>query len=168
MSSSRELLKPVSLGYILFTTLLALLFALIPWNPVIRSVLPDCVLWILLYWGLHQPRHVGLGFAFFLGIVLDIGDANIFGQHALAYCTALFLCLERRRQILVFPSWQQSVYIAPLMLLSQAVMWAIRMATGSPNPGGAYFIGPIFAAGLWPFLCHFVRWPQRKEKPAEL
>lgn len=168
MPVSRELLKPVGPGFIIFTMLIGLLLALIPWQPVARAILPDAVMLLLLYWAMNQPRHVGVGWAFVMGIVLDIADGNAFGQHGLAYCLSTYLVLSRHRQLAMFPLWQQSLYIGPLLLVAQVTMVLARMLIGDPFPGWSYFCGSITGTLLWPAMSKLLQIPQRKEKPVAL
>ena len=46
---------------------------------------PDFLALVLLYWCIQEPRYVGVGTAWAVGLVMDVADATVFGQHALAY-----------------------------------------------------------------------------------
>ncbi|PHV12640.1 rod shape-determining protein MreD [Chitinimonas sp. BJB300] len=168
MPVSRQLLKPVSLGFILFTIVVALTTALIPWGPTVRAILPDGVALVLFYWCMYQSRRVGMGWAFWLGIVLDIADGNVFGQHGIAYCLTAWFVLARHRQLGMFPLWQQALYIGPLLFASQLIMLVVRMATGSAFPGWFIFIGALTGAVFWPLLSQLLQMQQRTEKRAEI
>ncbi|MFC4160425.1 rod shape-determining protein MreD [Chitinimonas lacunae] len=168
MPVSRQLLKPVKLSFIVLTFLVGLVLDLVPWGPGMRQMLPDSIALLLLYWCMNQPSHVGVGWAFWLGLTLDLADGNTFGQHSLAYVASCYLVLSRHRQLAMFPLWQQAIYIAPLLLLNQAIMVAVRLVTGAPFPGWSYFVGPLIGMLAWPLLSYLLQIPQRKEKPAEL
>ncbi|MGQ5522613.1 rod shape-determining protein MreD [Chitinimonas sp. PSY-7] len=168
MPVSRQLLKPVSLGFILFTIVVALTTALIPWGPTVRAILPDAVALVLFYWCMYQSRRVGIGWAFWLGIVLDIADGNVFGQHGIAYCLTAWFVLARHRQLGMFPLWQQALYIGPLLFANQLIMLVVRMLTGSAFPGWFIFIGALTGAVCWPLLSQLLQMQQRTEKRAEI
>ncbi|GLR12525.1 rod shape-determining protein MreD [Chitinimonas viridis] len=168
MPVSSQLLKPVKRSFIVFTFIVALTLALIPWGPMVRAFLPDFVALTLLYWCMNQPRHVGVGWAFWLAMLLDIADGNVFGQHGLAYCATSWFVLGRHRQLGMFPLWQQALYVAPLLLANQLIMLLVRMATGSGFPGWSYFVGTLSGALLWPLLSQLLQAPQRVDKPAEI
>ena len=53
---------------------------------------PDFLALVLLYWCIQEPRLIGVGIAWFVGLLMDVTDATVFGQHALAYARA---CLRR-------------------------------------------------------------------------
>lgn len=168
MPVSSQLLKPVKLRFILFTFIVAMTLALIPWGPMVRALLPDFVALTLLYWCMNQPRHVGVGWAFWIGVVLDIADGNVFGQHGLAFCLTSWFVMARHRQLGMFPIWQQALYIGPLLLINQIVMLLVRLATGSAFPGWTYFLGVISGALCWPLMSQLFQMPQRVDKPVEI
>jgi rod shape-determining protein MreD len=47
---------------------------------------PDFVAMTIAYWGISYPHKMGMSVAFGLGLMMDVGNAGILGQHALAYC----------------------------------------------------------------------------------
>ncbi|WP_269531583.1 rod shape-determining protein MreD [Chitinimonas sp. BJYL2] len=168
MPVSSQLLKPVKPGFIVFSFIVAVTLTLIPWGPWWRALLPDFVALTLFYWAMNQPRHVSVGWAFWLGLILDIGDGNVFGQHGLAYCTTTWLISARHRQLGMFPLWQQALYIGPLLLTNQLIMLGVRALTGSAFPGWSYFVGAITGALLWAPVSHLLLAPQRIDKPTEI
>ena len=48
---------------------------------------------------------------------MDVADATLFGQHALAYAVLAFAAEYFRRRVLRFPLWQQAVQVAVLLLV---------------------------------------------------
>ncbi len=168
MPISSQLLKPVRLRFIVFTFIIAFGLALIPWGPAVRAVLPDFVALVLVYWCINQSRQVGVGWAFWLGILLDIADGNVFGQHSLAYCITSFLVVVRNRRIGMLPLWQQALQVLPMLLLSQLVMVLVRLATDRVFPGWSFFLGAATGALLWTPMSQLFQIPQRTEKPAEI
>lgn len=168
MPVSSQLLKPVRLRFIVFTFIIAFALALIPWGPTVRSCLPDFVALVLFYWCLNQSRQVGVGWAFWLGILLDIADGNVFGQHSLAYCIASYMVLSRNRRLGFLPLWQQALQIVPMLFLSQLIMVLVRLATDRVFPGWGFFIGAGTGALLWPPMSQLFQIPQRTDKPAEI
>lgn len=168
MPVSSQILRPVSAGLILFSFLLTLLVNLLPWQAAVADFAPDFVAMALIYWVLNQPRRVGIGTGFVLGVLMDVGDGAVLGQHALAYVVIAFLTLWRQRQIAVAPFWQQALGALALLLLSQLIMQAVRSALGASFAGWGYFAGPVLAAMLWTPLSNLMLLHQRREVPDEL
>jgi len=81
----QELLLPVKPGFIVFTLIAALLANLLPWSGWALWIVPDFVALMVLYWCIEEPRKIGFLTAWFLGLLMDVADGSLFGQHALAY-----------------------------------------------------------------------------------
>ena len=97
----RQILRPVRSFWILLSFVCAFTLNFVPWDNRHLTFQPEFVLLLLLYWCIHLPGRVSIGSAFFCGIIMDIADANVFGQHALAYVLACFLALQLRRRMLM-------------------------------------------------------------------
>ncbi len=168
MPVSRQILRPVSTGLILLTFLIALLINLLPWQAAFSDLAPDFVALFLVYWTLNQPRRVGIGTGFILGVLMDVGDGAVLGQHALAYVIIAFLIRWRQRQIAIAPFWQQAFAALGLLLLSQLVMQLVRSMLGSPCVAPGYMAGPFLAGLVWTPLSNLLLLHRRRVVPAEL
>ena len=124
--------------------------------------MPDFVALVLVFWGVHQPRRVGIGLAWTLGLLLDVGNDALIGQHALSYSVLAFLALAVHRRILWFPLWQQALHLLLLLLSTQLLTLVIRLAAGASFPGWTYFAGSFICAALWPVLSFLLLLPQRQ------
>ncbi|WP_035060310.1 rod shape-determining protein MreD [Andreprevotia chitinilytica] len=162
MPVSSQILRPVSVWVIALSFALALLINLLPWQSSVSNLSPDFVALMVLYWTLNQPRRVGVGWAFLLGIVMDVGDGNVLGQHALAYSVITYLILSRQRLFAVFPFWQQALVVLGLLTLGQTIMLLIQFSLGASFIGWGYFVGNILAAVLWTPLSNLMLSHQRK------
>ena len=125
---------------------------------------PDFVALTLLYWCIQAPRYVGVGVAWTLGLVMDVVDATLFGQHALAYAVLAYGAEYFRRRVLRFPLWQQAVQVAFLLAACAMLVFIVRMVGGAPLPRWTYAVPPIVGALLWPFLTVLLQWPQRPSR----
>ena len=138
----------------------ALLLNFMPW-PDLR-VVPDFVALVLAFWCVRQPRLVGLGVAWTLGLVCDAGNGVLLGQHALAYSLLAFLSIWLSRRILWFGTGLQAMHIAVILVVAQAVVLLVRIVAGQAFPGWAMFVGPLAGALLWPVLSWILLMPQRR------
>ena len=157
--------RPVNLGFMVLTAAVALLFNLLPWKDVIG--LPDLLALVIAFWCVHEPRKMGIGLAWALGLLMDAGNGALMGQHAFAYATLAFGAIALHRRILWFPPWQQAAHVLILMLASQLLMLLVRMAAGGSYPGLGYFIGPVIAAALWPAVTFVLLMPQRRPRDSD-
>jgi len=155
----QRILLPVNVGYMALTVVLALLFNLMPWHDL---VVPDMVALVLAFWCVHQPRKMGIGAAWFVGLMMDAGNGALLGQHAFGYAFLAFGAISLHRRILWFSQWQQAAHVLILLLVCQALMLAVGMIAGSPFPGIGYFAGSLVAAALWPIASFVLLLPQRR------
>jgi len=157
---SERILLPARASTIVLSFAGALLLNFMPW-PDLR-VVPDFVALVLVFWCVRQPRLVGLGVAWTLGLVTDAGNGVLLGQHALAYSLLAFLSIWLSRRILWFGSGLQAMHVAVILLLAQSVSLLVRIVAGNAFPGWSLFIGPLAGAALWPFLTWLLLMPQRR------
>lgn len=163
----KQILRPVSGFWITFTFVLAFTLNFIPWDNRVVTFQPDFIAMLLIYWCIHQPGRIGVGIGFLTGIVMDIADANVFGQHALAYVVVAFVAWQWRRRILMHTLLQQSAHALVLLLLVQITMVITRMLGGGPFIGLGYFVSSITGALLWSTLSHMLQAPQRQSVKAK-
>ena len=156
----QRILLSVKMGYMVFTVVLALVFNMLPWRDV--TGLPDMVALVLTFWCVHQPRKMGIGIAWFVGLVMDAGNGALLGQHAFAYAFLAFAAVSLHRRILWFSPWRQAAHVLVLLLVSQALMLAVRLVAGGVFPGLTYFAGSFVAAALWPTASFLLLLPQRR------
>ena len=106
---------------------------------------------------------MGVGIAWGVGLLMDVGDGTLFGQHALAYAFLAYAAEYFRRRVLRFPLWQQAAQVAVLLGLCAALVLLVRFVGGAPLPRWTYAVPPLVGALLWPAVTMFLQWPQRPQ-----
>jgi len=134
---------------------------LLPLSGTALMLRPDFLALVLLYWCIQAPRFVGVGIAWFMGLLMDVGDATIFGQHALAYAFLAYAAEYFRRRVLRFPLWQQALQVAFLLLVCAALVLLVRVVGGAPLPSWTYVVSSLTGALLWPLASVLLQMPQR-------
>lgn len=160
MNGPHYILLPVSPLFIGFSLFCAFLLNLLPWGGFIGA--PDFVALVLVFWGLHQPRKVGIGVAFFMGLLMDVHDATLIGENALAYTLLSYFAIMMHRRVLWFPAMTQALHVFPLLLLTQAIQMIIRFVISGKFPGWLYFIESAVSVLLWPVVTWILLAPQRR------
>ena len=159
-TASQRILLPVRASTILGSLALALLANFLPWRSV--ALAPDFVALVLVFWCVRQPRLVGLGAGWVLGLLIDAGNGVLMGQHALAYSLLAFASITLSRRILWFPLWGQALHVLALLLFAQGVSALVRLAAGAEFPGWVIAVGPLIGAMLWPVVSFLLLAPQRR------
>ena len=158
--TSDQLLLPVNPLFVAFTLLLAFALNLLPLGRM--PAMPDFVALVLVFWNVHQSRRVGIGLAFVFGLVMDVHDGAVLGQHALAYTLLSFFAITIHRRLLWFTVPSQAVQILPLFFAAHAVALVVRMISGGMFPGWQVLLAPVFEALLWPIATWLLLAPQRR------
>jgi len=166
-ASPEEILRPPQPWFVLLTLLIALVANMAPASGVFMALRPDFLAVVLLYWCIQAPRYVGVGTAWFVGLVMDVADATLFGQHALAYAVLAFAADYFRRRVLRFPLWQQAVQVAVLLVATAGLVLVVRFIGGAPMPRWTYAAPPIVGALLWPLLSVLLQRPQRPRRRSD-
>ena len=157
---SQRILLPVRLSTIAASFAVALLLDFLPWRDI--ALVPDFVALVLAFWCVRQPRLVGLGAAWTLGLLIDAGNGVLLGQHALAYSLLAFGGLTLSRRILWFPVAQQALHVAALLVAAELVVLLVRLVAGAEVPGWSILVGPAIGAALWPVATFVLLAPQRR------
>lgn len=154
------LLLPASRSFIAFSILLAFVLNILPWG---RSYgVPDFLAIVLVFWNIHQPRKVGIGVAFLVGLLMDVHASALLGERALAYSLLSFGAMAMHRRVPWFRLGGQMLHVLPLFLVAQLVVVAVRMAVGGPFPGIGYFLQSLSSTLLWPLADLLLLSPQRR------
>jgi rod shape-determining protein MreD len=160
LSASHQILQPVRVSTIIASFALALFLNFLPWRDL--RLVPDFVALVVVFWCVRQPRLVGLGVAWTLGLVTDAGNGVLLGQHALAYSLLAFLGIWLSRRILWFGPGLQALHVGAMLVAAQGVSLLVRLAAGNDFPGWPILVGPLAGAILWPFVTWLLLLPQRR------
>ena len=158
--SADQLLLPVNPLFVWGTLLAALAFNLVPLGR--QPAMPDLLALALVFWNVHQPRRIGVGVAFAFGLLMDVHEGAMLGQHALAYTLLSFFAVAIHRRLLWFTVPSQAVQILPLFFAAHAVSLLVRMVSGGMFPGWQLLLAPVFEALLWPLATWLLLAPQRR------
>jgi len=155
-----QLLLPVNPLFLWFSLFTALVFNMLPFGRV--AAMPDVLALTLVFWNVHQPRRVGIGAAFVFGLLMDVHQGSVLGQHAQAYTLLSFLAITVHRRLLWFTLVEQALQILPLFIASHAVSLVVRLLSSGSFPGWTLLLAPLFEAMLWPVVTMLLLAPQRR------
>lgn len=160
MRRADQLLLPVNPLFMWGSVLVALMFNLLPLGRL--AWLPDVLAVVLVFWNVHQPRRMGMAPAFVLGLLMDVHQGALLGQHALAYSLLSFGAIAIHRRLLWFSVPSQAAQILPLFALAHLVVMLVRLLAGGTFPGWPLLLAPLIEAALWPLATVLLLAPQRR------
>jgi len=161
IAPKEEILLPVKPGFIALSLFSAFLLNLLPLGSFIEWIRPDFVAMLLLYWCIRQPLRVGIGTSWVFGILVDVADGTLLGEHALAYSLMAFIALVLRRRVSMLSLDHQFTHVTLILLIMQAVIVLTGFVAKDIFVGWAYFLGSLTAGLLWPGLTYLLKLPQR-------
>ena len=160
MPRGQQLLLPVNAFFMWGSLLAALLLSMLPLGRI--AWMPDFVALVLVFWSIHQPHRIGMGSAFFMGLLVDVHQSAMLGQHALAYTLLSFMALIVHRRLVWYSVFSQAIQILPLFAIAHALELLVRTIAGGVFPGYAIALAPIIEAALWPIVSAILLAPQRR------
>jgi rod shape-determining protein MreD len=163
MPPGKPLLLPANPWFIWGSLLAALVLNMllsIAWGRLFWS--PDFLALTLVFWNVHQPQRVGVGAAFSFGLLMDVQQTTLLGQHALAYAILGYLAVSVHRRLLWFSVPTQTVHVLPLFFLAHLLVSTLRLLMGGNFPEWNFFLTPILTAALWPLATLLLLAPQRR------
>lgn len=160
MNRPQYILLPANPLFIVGSLIVAFLLNILPWGQWVG--IPDFVALVLVFWSIHQPRKVGIGIAFFMGLLMDVHDATLLGENALSYTLLSYFAIMIHRRVLWFKVPTQTLHVLPLLFLMQIVQLVIRLMVSGDFPGILYFLESVVTAALWPVVTWILLAPQRR------
>jgi rod shape-determining protein MreD len=146
--------------------IVALLLQLVQLPAPLGPLKPWFLGMVVCYYVLEQPRYIGLGRAFLIGLTADALNGALFGEQAFRLCILTYLLLRFRYRLRFFPLWQQTALIAVLFFNDCILALWIRLLGTIAQPGFAFWLTPLTAAFLWPFLFVLLDRARRWRRPA--
>lgn len=141
--------------------IMALLLTIVPmpgWTVTLR---PEWVVLVLIYWCMALPQRVGVGIAWVVGLVLDVLQGTLLGQHALSLSVVAFLTLKLHQRVRFFPMWQQALIVLLLIALHQLLILWVEGINGQPSQSWSYWLPSLSSMVLWPALFVVLRGARR-------
>lgn len=150
MTEKMQILKrPIK---IIITFLLAMMLAIFPLPEWLNLLQPLWVVMLMIYWVLNAPQYVGVGCAWFIGLLLDVLTGTVLGVHALALVIISYIVIKISRRMQLFSVVQQSLTIFMVIILYQAILFWVQAMAGSVPITWYYWLPSLTSAIFWPLI----------------
>ena len=137
---------------------------IMPLPETVQIYRPHWVALMLIYWSMAIPERIGLWFAFFSGIMVDVSQGTLLGQHTLALIVIVYVNLNFYQRIRVMSLAQQAMYVFGLLVMGQVVIVWVEGIMGRPIPILAFFATPFVGMLIWPWIFVILRDIRRKAR----
>jgi rod shape-determining protein MreD len=128
----------------------ALILTVLPlpwWLDVAR---PAFLVLTVIYWSVNAPRAGGLAIGFFAGLLLDVFQGPVLGEHALALSLITYIAVREHQRIRSKPAIQQALIVFAALILYEVVLFMIDGWTGNPVTSPLRWVHTVTGALLWP------------------
>ena len=142
---------------VIMTIIVALMLMIVPLPDRVEAFRPDWVALTLIYWAMMLPRTWSVGSAWVIGILLDVAQGTILGQHALALCFIVFVTVRFHLLMRVFPMQQLTATVFALLALYQFVLFWVNGVAGIEAAAVNYWAPVITGTIIWPFAAALLR-----------
>jgi rod shape-determining protein MreD len=140
------------LSVVLGSLTVAVVLTLLPLPPYLEMLRPYWVALCMIFWCLETQRLISLGFAFTVGLALDLLTGSLLGQHALSLVIIVYLVVRFRFRLRFFPPWQQALSVFALLLNDRIILLWINSLRGEPLPSFDFWAAPVVGTALWPWI----------------
>lgn len=132
--------------------LLASLVAIVPLPLKYFVLRPELVCLLVIYWVINTPQHLGVTFAFFTGLAVDLIEHTVWGAHALGLAVLAYVCLNAYQRIVSYSIWHQTLWVSVLVGVHQVLVSWVQSLNGYQSPMSALVASIIISTLLWPIL----------------
>ena len=133
----------------------ALMLTIAPMPDWAVNYRPDWVTLTLIYWVMILPRKFSVGSAWLIGLIVDVAQGTLLGQHALALSLIAYITVKFHLQLRVFPISQMTATVFAMLSLYQFILFWITGVAGI-NAAAVSYWGPVVAGTLvWPIVAMF-------------
>lgn len=149
-------------GFIILATfLIGLMLSQMPLPQLFEWARPEWVAMILIYWVMALPHRVGMGSAFFLGLLLDVIKGSVLGLNALSLTIIAFITLVLHQRLRMFPVVQQAMMIMVLVGINQLLFHWMQALTGYTGDTLVFLLPSLISGLFWPWLFVLLRGTRR-------
>ncbi|MDM8566071.1 rod shape-determining protein MreD [Candidatus Halobeggiatoa sp. HSG11] len=150
-------LRPHGTWVIVLSFLFSFMLAIMPLPSWASAWRPDWVAMVLIYWCIAIPHRVGVATGWTVGIVHDVLNDALLGQHALTLCIVAFISVKLHLRIRLFPRLQQAISILGLVIINKLLSaWIYSIFTEFQISWSVIF-SAITSMILWPWLFVILR-----------
>lgn len=140
----------------ILTIVAALALTIVPLPRAVEPFRPDWVALTMIFWGFSLPRSYSVGIAWMVGLVLDVAQGSMLGQHALALTAVVFMTVRFHLLMRVFPLLQLSATVFALLGLYQFLLFWINGVADVRTSAITYWAPVVSGFLVWPLLYNFL------------
>ncbi|MGH8427651.1 MAG: rod shape-determining protein MreD [Gammaproteobacteria bacterium] len=147
---------------VVISIIVALALTVVPWPEWAEPLRPLWVALTVFYWVIALPEHLGVLFAWIVGLLLDALTGTLLGAHALALTLVAFVAARTHLKLRMYPLWQQSFTVGLALALYAFVLFWIGGLTGAMTLPLDRFVPVAISMLIWPWIYMTLRALRRR------
>ena len=134
---------------VLFSFLVATILAVLPVPAWVNLLWPNWVVLVLIYWVMVMPYRLSVGYAWLIGLFLDVLFGSALGEHALAMIFVAYFMAKFHTRIRLFGFPQQIGIVFVLLLMYRTILLWIEGLAGNGFNILLYWLPSLTGAIFW-------------------
>ncbi len=157
-------LRPHGTWVIVLSFIFSFMLSIMPLPIWASAWRPDWVAMVLIYWCIALPHRTGIVTGWSVGIIHDVLNNTLLGQHALSLCIIAYISVRLHLRIRLFSRLQQAISIFGLIIINQSLsIWIYNIFTNFHMDWSVIF-SAISSMILWPWLFVILRDMRRSHR----
>lgn len=137
---------------VFISLLIAIILALLPMPEWTIWLRPAWVLMVLIYWSMMTPYQVSVGIAWFTGLIIDLLNGTLLGEHALAFTVVIYFVAKIHIRLRMYPMLQQGISVFFFTLIYLFILYCTQGFIGELPGSRLYWLSAVTSMLLWPWL----------------
>jgi len=138
---------------VIFCSLLvAVILAMLPIPDWMLWLRPAWVLMVIIFWAMMMPNLVGVGVAWIVGIILDLLNGTLLGEHALALTVIVYMVSYLSIRLRMSPLLQQGISVFIFTLIYLFIIYCVQGFIGELPGSHLYWLSAVTSMVLWPWF----------------
>ena len=152
---------------ILISFIVAMILAILPLPQWLNLLWPDWVVLVLLYWVMVMSHKISVGYAWLLGLLLDVLFGSMLGEHALALvCVTYFITrFHVHTRAIGLPKQVLLVFVS--LFVYRAILFWMQGLIGEVPNSILYWLPIVIGTVFWPWVFMLLRDCDRRLKISE-
>ena len=138
-----------SRGRMFMSLLIGLILTVLPLPSYLDVVRPAFLVMTIIYWSIYAPRVGGVGAGWFSGLLLDVFQGPVLGEHAMALAAVTYVFCREHQRIRSKPTFQQSLIVMAGLGAYELIVFLIDGWTGHAITSPLRWIHIATGAIVW-------------------
>jgi len=146
----------------LFTIVVALVLTVLPLPLYGDIARPPFLILTVLYWSMAAPRAGGIGLGWFSGLLLDVFQGPVLGEHAFALAAVTYIFVREHQKIRSKPGFQQALIALAALAAYEVLLFFVDEYTGHPITSPLRWVHILTGALVWPAAAALIGYRERR------